>query len=111
MPTLGELADWLCTRLGEASIVRPAPVEVLRLSLALDPADLPTRLEADALFLHRSYRLGEAFPGLGVLASHDGFDAALTSGQNWALAQALGSGPPGCSPSPRSEAGQACWTP
>ncbi|WP_424949927.1 Nif3-like dinuclear metal center hexameric protein [Deinococcus sp.] len=89
MPTLPGLADWCRTRLGEASIVWPAQVEVGRLALALDPGDLPASLEADALFLHRSHRLGEALPGLGVLASHDGFDAALTSGQNWALARAL----------------------
>ncbi|ULH16713.1 Nif3-like dinuclear metal center hexameric protein [Deinococcus sp. KNUC1210] len=60
------------------------------LALALDSADLPPEVHADALFLHRSFRLGDQFPGLGVLASHDGFDAALTTGANLSLARRLG---------------------
>jgi len=90
MPALPELADWLHTRLGEITVVRPYQAEVRRLALALDPADLPPRLEADALFLHRHFRLGGAFPALGVLACHDGFDAALTTGENRTLADTLG---------------------
>jgi putative NIF3 family GTP cyclohydrolase 1 type 2 len=63
---------------------------VARLALALEAADLPPDLKADALFLHRANRLGEAFAGLAVLNSHDGFDLALTTGPNLALAQRLG---------------------
>jgi putative NIF3 family GTP cyclohydrolase 1 type 2 len=89
-PTLSGLASWLKTRLEESGTLRPGPVQVNRLALALDPADLPPTLEAEAIFLHRSHRLGDLFPQLGVLTSHDGFDAALTTGENWALAGALG---------------------
>jgi len=90
MPALTELADWLRARLGEVTAVRPGPAEVHRLALALDPADLPPHLEADALFLHRHFRLGAAFPALGVLACHDGFDDTLTTGENRTLAARLG---------------------
>ncbi|MGY2892693.1 Nif3-like dinuclear metal center hexameric protein [Deinococcus sp. UYEF24] len=84
------LHNWLNTRLGDASALRPSSAEVRRLALALDPTDLPPTLDADALFLHRSHRLGDLFPHLSVLTSHDGFDAALTTGDNRALARALG---------------------
>ena len=84
------LHDWLNTRLGDLSALRSGPLQVSRLVLALDPADLPPTLEADALFLHRSHRLGDLFPHLSVLTSHDGFDAALTTGENLALARTLG---------------------
>lgn len=90
MPTLDRLAGWLSERLGEAAVFRPGPPEVHRLALALEPTDLPTAPEADALFLHRAFRLGERAPGLGVLASHDGFDRTLTTGVNRALAETLG---------------------
>ncbi len=96
--TLYGLADWLADRLGveDAPLLRrdgPQGVDVLALALA--PADLPGELEADALFLHRAFRLGgpgpdERWPGLGVLASHDPFDLQLTTGPNRALAAALG---------------------
>ena len=84
------LQRWLFTRLGAAVTVRATEAQIGRLALALDPADLPAMPEPGALFLHRSHRLGDAFPALGVIASHDGFDAALTTGQNWPLARALG---------------------
>ena len=58
MPTLDRLAGWLSERLGEAAVFRPGPPEVHRLALALEPTDLPTAPEADALFLHRAFRLG-----------------------------------------------------
>ena len=90
MTDLQGLQRWLFIRLGEAVTVRAAEAQIGRLALALDPADLPASLEADALFLHRSHRLGEQCSDLGVLASHDGFDAVLTTGQNWPLARALG---------------------
>ena len=92
-PDLTELAGWLRHRLGAEdlpSVYRPGPEPVSRLALALEPGDLPQDLSADALFLHRPFRLGARFPGLGVLASHDGFDAQLTTGQNWPLARRLG---------------------
>lgn len=61
-----------------------------RLALALEPADLPPGLEADALFLHRSRRIEDGWPGLGVLGAHDGFDEHLTTGPNRRLAARLG---------------------
>lgn len=90
VPSYRLLHGWLDTRLSDASALRPGSTEVRRLALALDPADLPPTLEADALFLHRSHRLGALFPRLSVLTSHDGFDAALTTGENRTLARALG---------------------
>lgn len=90
-PTLTELADWLRGELGEAEpLRRHGPSPVRRLALALEPADLPPILEADALFLHRSRRVGEGWPGLGVLGAHDGFDQQLTTGPNRRLARRLG---------------------
>lgn len=90
-PTLTNLADWLRDTLGEAHpLFRPGPDEVRRLALALEPGDLPPTLEADALFLHRARRVGDAWPGLGVLGAHDGFDLHLTTGPNRRLARALG---------------------
>ncbi|WP_407569027.1 Nif3-like dinuclear metal center hexameric protein [Deinococcus altitudinis] len=89
-PSARLLHDWLNTRLGDVSTLRSGPPEVNRLALALDPADLPPTLDADAVFLHRSHRLGDLVPHLSVLTSHDGFDAALTTGENWALARTLG---------------------
>ena len=90
MPTLPELTSWLRASLGEGATLRSGPLQLRRLALALDPTDLPQMLEADALFLHRSHHLGDLFPYLSVLTSHDGFDAALTTGENHALALALG---------------------
>ncbi|WP_425146121.1 Nif3-like dinuclear metal center hexameric protein [Deinococcus sp.] len=90
MPAPPELLTWLQTRLGDAALLRDGPPQIGTLALALSPGDLPPDLEADALFLHRAFRLGNAFPGLGVLASHDGFDAELTTGANLALARRLG---------------------
>ncbi len=93
MPDLTDLAAWLRVRLGAEdlpTLYRPGPAAVSRLALALEPDDLPENPSADALFLHRPFRLGGRFPDLGVLASHDGFDAALTTGQNWPLAGQLG---------------------
>lgn len=90
-PTLHALADWLRAEFGEAQpLKRDGPQEVRRLALALEPADLPLMLDADALFVHRSLRVGERWPGLGVLGVHDGFDLALTTGPNYRLAHALG---------------------
>lgn len=90
-PTLQDLADWLRASLGEAEpLRRPGPPEVRRLALALEPADLPPELGADALFLHRARRVGDGWPGLGVLGVHDGFDTHLTTGPNRRLAHVLG---------------------
>jgi len=90
-PTLTDLADWLRTLLGEPEpLRRPGPERVRRLALALEPADLPPTLEADALFLHRARRVGNGWPDLGVLSVHDGFDEQLTTGPNRRLARALG---------------------
>lgn len=90
-PTLQHLADWLRAEFGEQQpLRREGPPAVRRLALALEPADLPPTLEADALFVHRSLRVGERWPGLGVLGVHDGFDLALTTGPNYRLARVLG---------------------
>ncbi|OLV15801.1 Nif3-like dinuclear metal center hexameric protein [Deinococcus marmoris] len=90
-PTLHELADWLRAEFGEAQpLKRDGPPEVRKLALALEPADLPPEVDADALFVHRSLRVGERWPGLGVLGVHDGFDLALTTGPNHRLARTLG---------------------
>ncbi len=90
-PTLDTLAGWLRSEFDEpAPIKRDGPQEVRRLALALEPADLPPALDADALFLHRSLRVGERWPALGVLGVHDGFDLALTTGPNHRLARVLG---------------------
>ncbi|CAM3647392.1 Nif3-like dinuclear metal center hexameric protein [Deinococcus frigens] len=90
-PTLHELADWLRAELGEQQpLKREGRQTVRRLALALEPADLPPTPAADALFLHRSLRVGERWSGLGVLGVHDGFDLALTTGPNYRLAHALG---------------------
>ena len=89
-PSLQALRAWLRRRLGETELRRTGNDLVQRLALALEPADLPSDLEADALFLHRANRLGNAFPGLAVLNSHGGFDLSLTTGPNRALARRLG---------------------
>ncbi|MBB5234991.1 Nif3-like dinuclear metal center hexameric protein [Deinococcus budaensis] len=90
-PTLTDLAHWLSAALDDpAPLRRDGPAEVRRLALALEPADLPPTLEADALFLHRSRRIGDGWPGLGVLSVHDGFDQQLTTGPNRRLAVKLG---------------------
>ncbi|ADV67360.1 Nif3-like dinuclear metal center hexameric protein [Deinococcus maricopensis] len=90
MPTLDALAAWLQSRLQEPRpLWRPGPPDVRHLALALDPDDLPQSPRADALFLHRAFRLGDRYAPLGVLTAHDGFDAHLTTGQNHALAHAL----------------------
>lgn len=88
--SLQALHAWLRRRLGEAEVRRGGNGPVSGLALALDPVDLPPALNADAVFLHRANRLGDAFPGLAVLNSHDGFDLALTTGPNLALAMRLG---------------------
>lgn len=91
--TTADLAAWLRRRLGRErtpTLFRPGGEAVGTLALALEPADLPPDLAADAVFLHRAYRLGDAFPGAAVLASHDGFDARLTTGVNRPLAARLG---------------------
>ena len=90
MPTLAELLTWLHARLGDAALLRGGIPDVQTLALALDPTDLPPDLSADAAFLHRAHRLADRLPGLGILASHDGFDAQLTTGANAALAGQLG---------------------
>lgn len=91
LPTLTDLARWLRAELNEPEpLRRDGPAEVRRLALALEPADLPPMLEADALFLHRSRRIGDGWPGLGVLSVHDGFDQQLTTGPNRRLAGKLG---------------------
>lgn len=91
MTTLAALHHWLRARLGpDGEMKGGADTEVQRLALALDPADLPDVPPATALWLHRSRRAGERFGGWPRLNSHDGFDHALTTGENWRLAQALG---------------------
>lgn len=91
LPTLTDLADWLSAALGEPDpLRREGLTEIRHLALALEPADLPPTLEADALFLHRARRVGEGWPGLGVLSVHDGFDTHLTTGPNRRLADRLG---------------------
>lgn len=90
--TTVRLADWLATRLGEepgSTLLRESPVALTRLGLALDPRDLPDRPDVDAVFLHRHFRLGSRLTHLGVVVSHDGFDARLTTGENRALADRL----------------------
>ena len=94
-PTPAQLADWLRLHFGEVQPLRRArPGDVRRLALALESRDLPPDLLSefapDALFLHRAYSLGDAWPRLAVLSVHDGFDARLTTGPNWRLAKALG---------------------
>lgn len=90
-PTLKELADWLGAVFDEpGALRRTGPERVARLALALEPADLPPDVMADALFLHRARRAGDGWPGLGVLSVHDGFDEQLTTGPNRRLARALG---------------------
>lgn len=61
---------------------------VLGVALALDPSDevVAAASGCDVLVLHRSYELGTTPPGLGVVATHDWFDAQLP---DW-LAGALG---------------------
>ena len=90
-PTLSDLADWLSAALGEPRpVVRPRSGSVHTLALALEPHDVPLELGADALFLHRSRGVGERWPGVGLLAVHDGFDRHLTTGPNLRLAAKLG---------------------
>ena len=93
MAQLTDLVAWLRARFGRErapNLFRDGPQEVRALALALEPDDVPDDVGADALFLHRAFGLGERFPGLGVLASHDGFDAHLTTGENLVLARQLG---------------------
>ena len=79
-----------------ATIVVPHNGNVARLGLRLDPgSDLPAwaRQHAlDAIFLHRHYRLdAESLPiDVGVIASHDAFDAYLSIGDNAHWARAVG---------------------
>lgn len=93
MARLTDLAAWLRARFGRErapNLFRDGPPEVRTLALALEAGDLPPDVAADALFLHRAFSLGERFAGLGVLTSHDGFDAHLTTGENLLLARKLG---------------------
>ena len=87
--SLAALAGWFQARLRDATLHHPGAPQVSRLSLALDPCDLPADLPGGAIFLHRVRHLGAAFPGLAVLNSHDAFDAALTTGANMPLAEQL----------------------
>lgn len=87
--SLAALCGWVQARLPDTTLARPGAPQVSRLSLALDPGDLPAELPGGAVFLHRVHQLGAAFPGLAVLNSHDGFDAALTTGPNMRLAERL----------------------
>jgi putative NIF3 family GTP cyclohydrolase 1 type 2 len=96
-PTLDDLAAFLLERLGpdagDAPAVWRGGGAVRALGFALEPRP-GLELEArglDAVFLHRPFRLpARALPGVAVLASHDGFDARLTTGFNEALAERLG---------------------
>lgn len=73
----------------------PGGRPVARLGFALNPAPglaawaVSERL--DAIFLHRPWSVEDAGlpPGVGVLASHQGFDARMTIGASPRLAQAL----------------------
>ena len=87
--SLAALTGWFQARLPDTTLSRPGAPQVSRLSLALDPRDLPADLPGGAIFLHRVHHLGAAFPGLAVLNSHDAFDAALTTGPNMPLAKKL----------------------
>ena len=90
-PALSDLAHWLSATLGEPRpLLRPRNGSIHTLALALEPADLPPEVNTDALFLHRSRGVGERWPGLGLLAVHDGFDRHLTTGPNFRLAEKLG---------------------
>ena len=91
--SLAALTDWFQARLPDTTLFRPGAPQVSRLSLALDPSDLPADLPGGlpgcTIFLHRIHQLGAAFPGMAVLNSHDAFDAALTTGPNLPLAERL----------------------
>lgn len=77
-------------------VLVPASGAVRRIGLLLEPpADLGRWVRdrsLNALFLHRPWRADlAALPaGVGVVASHRGFDAHLTVGRNRWLAEALG---------------------
>lgn len=86
---LAALSIWFQARLPDTTLSLPGAPQVSRLSPALDPRDLPADLPRGAVFLHRVHRLGALLPGLAVLNSHDGFDAALTTGSNMPLAERL----------------------
>ena len=91
---LTQLAEWLERRLGREKslnvLYRSSERPVKKLGLALEPEDVALETNADALFIHRPFELGNRFSGLGVLASHDPFDDALTTNFNPTLARALG---------------------
>lgn len=76
-------------------IVIPTDRPVARLGFALQPAPglaaWAAARQLDAIFLHRPWGVKDAgLPGgVGVLASHRGFDERMTIGANPALAQAL----------------------
>lgn len=92
MASLSVLAAWLRGRLGREelpTLYRPGPDEVGVLGLALSVRDVPPDARPDALFLHRPFDLGGAFAPLGVLTSHEGFDAQLTTADNRVLAARL----------------------
>ncbi|MFC4456207.1 Nif3-like dinuclear metal center hexameric protein [Deinococcus sonorensis] len=92
MAALEQVAAWLAQRLDEREPVvrRPGGADIRALVLALEPDDLPGELNADAIFLHRSFRLADDGAGRAVLASHDGFDRTLTTGENRTLAARMG---------------------
>ncbi|MBA3826216.1 MAG: Nif3-like dinuclear metal center hexameric protein [Ktedonobacterales bacterium] len=77
-------------------VVVPSERPVRRIGLALEPwpglAEWVRDQALDALLLHRHFRLdvGELPAGVGVLAYHLAFDAALTFAENPRLAAALG---------------------
>jgi putative NIF3 family GTP cyclohydrolase 1 type 2 len=77
-------------------VIIPSQRPIARIGLALEPWDDMTgwlTAEAiDALFLHRHFRLDASVlpEGVGVLAYHLAFDAALTFAENPRLAVALG---------------------
>ena len=87
--SLTALSGWFQARLPDTTLHRSGALQVARLSLTLDPRDLPADLPGGAIFLHRIHQLGAAFPGLAVFNSHDAFDAALTTGPNMPLAERL----------------------
>ncbi|GGJ85136.1 Nif3-like dinuclear metal center hexameric protein [Deinococcus aquiradiocola] len=89
--TLGDLHAWLRGHLGPDADLHGDPLTpVTNLALALEPGDLPDPPGTDAVWLHRSRHVTPGWAHVPRLTSHDGFDAALTTGENWPLARALG---------------------
>jgi putative NIF3 family GTP cyclohydrolase 1 type 2 len=94
-PSLRDLASQIAVVLDAAPddvplVWRDRAAPLRRLVLALDPGDLRPDPDVDAVFLHRPFGLrAQDLPGTGVLASHQGFDSALTTGMNRPLAECL----------------------